>query len=795
MKSFIIVFVSVFLPIVAISQNSYSVKGKIQMEGDQMPSGNVIALQKSDSTFIKGEFFMDGEFELHDLQENELIIKLSSLEFEDIFVPIKYQQVEIIDLGTIHPSKSEVALDEVVVRSRRPAYVINPNGTMSVTIANTTLEESNSVREILSKSPDVLVDENGNVSVFGRGNAVIYLNNKRITNDQLAMIAPSTISKIEVIRNPSAKYDAEGGAVINIVSRPNKGSGYQVNLKQNMSHSEFAGLQTLSGASMNYNQGRFSVFANYSFLQGDDKNNLQTNRNRNAEEVFIKTDLLTEWINRFDNFSNYGLGLQYDYGSSSYISLEYAGLHEQLSGPQLSTNTIEERTGLNYYESNITRNALDKNNSLSLNIFHSLDTLGNSIFLGSQYSKFDSQADGLIAEDREELGLLSSRSLKNTSSLGLDIYTAQLDVTKILMNKQQLEFGLKYSHVSTNTTSDFSASTNGADYTLDTKLSNRFKYDESIFAGYFSYSNQLSESLNYSLGLRSEYTIYDLNSLQLGEEKINDTYLNMFPDFYIGKTLSDDYSISFSYNSRIWRVPYERLNPTIIYQDPYTSIQGNPESISMKLHTFEFNTKLKKIALTLSYNYILDPFGGGAIQGDDSKSYVLTRFNFDRRYAYLASVSRTFENSWLSSTNTTSLQYTNIIDDEYNFDQVGARPQIYLHSNNRIRIGDLFNMEILFYLLGEEYQGIYIRKNSKSLNISFDKKLLNDALTCRLTFNDLFHSVRAAGDYSIGETDIFYHRTYNTRYNRVSFIYNFGKLKKSKYKNKNVGESESNRGR
>jgi len=269
----------------------------------------------------------------------------------------------------------------------------------------------------------------------------------------------------------------------------------------------------------------------------------------------------------------------------------------------------------------------------------------------------------------------------------------------------------------------------------------------------------------------------------------------LFPNFSIGKKLSDNSNINFSYGSRIWRVPYQRLNPTIIYQDPYTSIQGNPESISMKLHTFELNTKLKKTALKLSYNYILDPFGGGAIRGEDSKSYVLIRFNFDRRYAYLASASRTFENSWLSSTNTTSLQYTNIIDNEYDFEQFGARPQIYIHSNNRIRIGDLFNMELLFYLLGEEHQGVYIRSSSKSLNLSFDKKFLNDALTCRLTFNDLFHSVRAAGDYSIGETDIYFHRTFNTRYNRISFIYNFGKLKSSNYKNKNIGQSESNRGR
>jgi len=794
MRYFSSLLALILLPLLGISQINYSVKGKIQMEDDHVPFGNIIALQKSDSTFIKGDLFMAGVFELHDLQADELIIKFTSLEFEDIFIPIKYEQKNVIDLGTIYASKAEIALDEVVIISRRPTFIIEPDGTISVTIANTTLESSNSVSEILSKSPDVLVDENGNVSVFGKGDAIIYLNNKQITNDQLSMISPSTIGKIEIIRNPSAKYDAQGGAVINITTRTNDGSSYQVNLKQNISHSDFAGLQTLTAVSMNVNQGPFSVFANYSLLLGDDRDNLRTTRNRNAEEVFLKTDVLTEWVNKFENFSNYGLGLQYDYRKNSYISLEYAGIYEKLSGPQLSTNTIVENTGTNYYESDITRDALDKNNSLSLNVFHSIDTSGNSIFIGSQYSKFDNQADGLIAENREELGLTSTRNLKNVSSLGIDIYSAQVDVVKMLNGDQKLEYGSKYSNVITNTNSDFSISNNGTDFILDTTLSNGFNYKESIFAGYIGYSNKFSGSINYSIGLRSEYTNYDLNSAQLGDDNIDDSYVNLFPNFSIGKKISDKYNINFSYGSRIWRVPYQRLNPTVIYQDPYTSIQGNPESIPMKLHTFEINTKFKKTTLKLNYNYILDPFGGGAVRGEDSKSYILADFNFYRRYAYLASASRTFENSWLTSTNTTSLQYTKIIDNEHNFEQNGVRPQIYLHSNNRIKVGNLLNMEILFYLIGIEYQGVYIRKNSKSLNLSFDKKFLKGSLTCRLIFNDLFHSVRAAGDYSIGETDIFFHRTFNTRYNRISIIYNFGKLKNSTYKNKNVGQSESNRG-
>ena len=255
--------------------------------------------------------------------------------------------------------------------------------------------------------------------------------------------------------------------------------------------------------------------------------------------------------------------------------------------------------------------------------------------------------------------------------------------------------------------------------------------------------------------MRGEYTNYELNISQYEEDVISGKYFNLFPNFSTNIRLSDVSSLSLSYAARISRVPYQRLNPVLYYQDPFTSIQGNPNSIPEKIHSFEIGSKLNKTSLKLGYNYIVDPFGGGALRGKDNKSYVLIRLNFDRTNEIYTSISRTFETKWLTSTNNLNIRYRNIIDNVFDFHHLPPKPNLYFYSNNRINVGDLFNTELLFYYLGNNKEGIYNRYSSWNLGLAVDKTFLDGALTCRLLANDLFRSIRAAGDYDIGETAIF----------------------------------------
>ncbi|MEL6925130.1 MAG: outer membrane beta-barrel family protein, partial [Bacteroidota bacterium] len=580
--------------------------------------------------------------------------------------------------------------------------------------------------------------------------------------------------------------------VINIITSKKKGEGYMVQFNQNLSYSQFAGMDTYSSALLNYNKNRFSANANVSLLQGKDRHILHTTRDRDAEEVFLKTDLTTEWQSDLEAYLNYGLGLQYELSEKGYLSMEYAGFSEQLGGHQLSNNRIEDRAGVSFYESDIKLDETNLNNSLSLNYQQALDTT-LTLFVGGQYVGFRAGANNFIDENSLEANTLSYRALRNLSDVDVDIFSAQVDLTKVYNNKNTFEYGARYSDVINAARFDFSVAPDGQNFRRDDQLSNQFSYQESITAAYMSFGSRPTDKFNYTLGLRSEYTIYELQLSQIEERKIADAYLNFFPRLSANLKLSEQQSINFAYTAGINRVPYQRLNPVLLYQDPYTSIQGNPESIPEKRHAFEVSTQFKSTSIKLGYNYVTYPFGGGALRGQDDKSYVLIRLNFDESHEYFSSITQRFDLNWLSSANTLNLRYTDIIDRQFGFEHYQPRLNLYFYSNNRITIGSFMNFEVLFWYLGDNNEGLYKRKSSWSMSLTAEKSFFNSALKCRFIANDIFHSVRAAGDYRVGETDIYFHRHWNTNYARLSLIYNFGKLTESSFKNKSVGKSEGAR--
>lgn len=788
----IIALFIVATPFFCLAQINFSVKGQVLDTDGYGPSGNIIALNPSDSTLIKGTFFLDGLFELSDLKQSKILLQFSSLEFEDTFLEVEYRNQVQIDLGIIRVQKAGLNLDEVVVKSRRPVYTQKADGTVAVLVENTVLAASNSVQEILSKSPEIVTDETGGMAVFGKGNAILYLNGKRITNNELALISPSNVKKIEIIRNPSAKYDAEGAAVIHITTIQQLDDGYQAKLSQNISHSRFGGTNTLSSANLNFKKGKLSTTANFSMQLGQEREVLYTTRKRSAENVFLDSELTTDWEYDFDNYAYYGVGMQYDLSPKNAFSVAYAGFSESTGGITESNNKIINDFSTNDFQSLIDKDEIDKNHSFSINYNHTIDTLGTNLFIGGQFSTFNIGADNRINEQNFTENTTNARLLKNELQLDIDLFSGQVDFTKVFKNKHTFSVGTKYSVVENDFDFDFLVANTASDFTLDNKISNDIYFKESILAGYLNFDGKLNESVTYSIGVRSEYTDY---LLQLGADKnnISTKYINFFPNLSIGKRLSDNQSINFSYTARISRPPYQRLSPVLIYQDPYTSSQGNAELQPQHSHAFEINAKLGETTLKSGYTYYADLFGQAALRGDTPSSYILKFINYDKTHLFFTSASRTFRYKWWTSTNTLSFQYLNIIDGEYGFKRIEPKLRPYFYSNNRFHLSDSFKGELLFWYSGDNIEGLHHRESMYNVTLTLEKSFFDNALKCRLIANDIFHGVIASGRYNVAETDVYYNRRWTTEYFRLAVTYNFGQLKKVNYKNKTIGQSENDR--
>lgn len=785
--------ISLSFPLVSVAQNLKSIQGKVINQNNLLVNGSAMILSK-DSIFIKGVSITNGKFVINNVNQASIILRLSSLEFADTLIKVNYTGKVDVDLGTITVKEKIVAENNVTVTSRVNPITQKADGTTEIKVANTLLSSSSTLIEILSQSPGVQVDGNA-VSIFGKGQAILYLNNKRITEEQFAAIPVAQIDKIEIMTNPSAKYDAEGRAVVHIKTKKTIDEGYSGSIRQNTAYSKFAdGFNSFTSANIDFKENKISLQGNYSLQLGKDKEVLYTVRNRPNPTEFLNSDLTTSWNRNWDNFSTYELGVQYDISKRKYLSVKYNGFNNQLGGTQVSDNTITSIYGNGKYNSNIQVNNLAGNNSLSINFNTILDSLGSSIFTAAQYTKFSNNVNDLIEEKRFETTNTQS-FLKNKIDNDIDIFSGQLDYNKELGNSKSLEMGVRVSYINNGSLLNFFSSPNGSSFAKVDSLSNYFKYKELIPAAYINLKGKFNSKVNYSMGLRTEMTQYSLTVLTAKTFETSRSYLNLFPSASLTYKASNNLSYNLSLASRITRVNYRQLNPNLVYQDPFTSVQGNPFLLPEKSYSIEFNTKYKTFNVKVGYDYTIDPLDGAALRGNSPRSYVLYRINMQKRHNLFVTLSKSINNSWLTSNTNFTVTYSRMYDDVYGFVRNTPKPQFYFYSNNVFKIPKLFNIELLAVYTGRLRDGLNDDRSRYNITMALEKSFFKNKLRTRFIAYDIFHGIIASGDYNVAATQIYFNRRWTTQYLRLALTYNFGKLKQVAYKNKAVAETENNRAR
>ncbi len=777
------------------AQSIQSISGRVVNSEGEGLFGNAMIVSPLDSSLVTGAAFFDGKFKLSNLNAQSVLLKFASLEFKDAYIWIEYTGLSHVDLGDILVEDDEKMLDELVIEAKSPLIIEKPGGSIEVNVANTNLATSTSVDEILGKSPSIVYNADGEIGVFGKGNAMLFINGIRVANERLSTLSPSNIEKIEILSNPGPRFDAEGNAVINIITKTRMDEGSRATFKNYVSHTDFAGVENRSDVIYSYSKGKLSVNSNYGLTIGNDRMILKTTRTRNETGSFFNSDLETDWEYDYDNFSNYGLGVQYDFNKNSYFSLQYTGAYEDLGGGQFSNNMItDEEIGV--YTSELIWDELSIKNTLNANYYLDTDTVGSNLFIGSQYASYRHDFDNDINELNTINGVESTSFINNLGENNIEIFSVQLDYTKVFNKKHALEWGTKFGYVNINSNTTFFDIDESGRATRNERLSSSFEYDEMIPAGYVNFKGSLNEQINYGLGLRTEWTNYTLSTSVEGGKVIDDNFINLFPNASLTIKLQEGFNAYITYSSRINRASYRTLNPFVIYQDAFTSIQGNPSLQPSKVHSIEVGATREGWSIKTGYNYTIDPIDGGAFQSEDNpREYILQRTNLDRGHGYFASLSKNINLKGWRSINMATISYDHLIDNSGIFGVNNNEPYYYLYSQNSFDVEGWITLYLTGWYLSDKRDGINFEKNYSSVNIGLEKKLLNNTITCNLDFNDIFHSVRAAGEYKLGTTDIIYGRTFNTNYIRFLVSYQFGNLKKSKYQNKDVGESENRRAR
>jgi len=686
-------------------------------------------------------------------------------------------------------------LNEVVIKKQTQLVKHSSNGTIEVNVANTLLSTSSSVNELLSRVPNVTIAE-GQISVLGKGEAIIYLNGILINYERFAAIPVSQISKIEVILNPSSKYDAEGKAVINIVTKKNIENGIMGTATQQVTVSEFAGTSTNTLLDFNYTKGKFSFITNYGLQLGKGRELLYTTRTRPNPEEFMKSELTTDWKRQFNNYSNFGFGVQYTFSEKNYISFAYSGNIEDLGGVVESRNFIENNSGNSFYATDIDKNDVLLNQFVNLNYNAITDKKGSSIFIGSQYSNYNGTVSDFIDENGVVNDVITQKYLKNNVGNTINIMATQVDYSKKIKEDARVETGAKYSYATIKSATDFLiADANDMNFEFDDELSSDFKYQERIGAAYFNYGSSIGDKFDFSVGARGEWTKYNLYTNANGVQKFEKSYGNLFPNVLLNMNFSEDWKAHFSYVSRITRPRYQALNPYVIYQDPFTTIEGNPDLLPEKIHAFEIGTMYKKFDFKIGYTYKTDPISAAALRGDTPNSYILRSLNLEKEHSFFTSLSKSFTAKWWNSTNAVSMNVTKAIDNVYEYESGPIKPQIYLYSNNTFSIPNLFKIQLLAWYLGDKSYGLRTDNSRSTVTLGIERNFFKEALKLNFTANDVFHDFMVSGNYNVGQTEIYYHRTYTTNYFKLIATYNFGNSKKQTFRKSELEQTENNRAR
>lgn len=775
------------------AQQNYAVTAKVTDAKHQMLPVTARILSLADSSLITGSIFDDGHVHFAEILSSKVLLRLSILSFRDTTIVIENKGMTVIDLGNIVMKEQNQLLEEVRISGTPPLVSHGKNGSIEIQVPGTLLAASNTVIELLERSPGLAMTD-GRITFIGKGEAIIFLNGRPITMEQLSAIAVNQILKVEILANPSAKYDAEGKAVINIITKTNIEQGLSGSATQQYSYTDFAGGESNTLFDFNYMKNKISLAGNFGFLSGNNREILYTTRTRPAVTDYLQSELTTDWKRKYNN-PNLGLGLQYDVSERSNFSLSYKGNFDNLGGSQDSRNALKTISENSLYTSYINKDEERKNHSISLNYNSTLDTTGSNIFIGSQYTRYKTATDDMIHEDNFVGDSHLMKLIKNEVAQDITISSTQADYTKVLKGDKKLEAGIKFSYAGNVSRTDFMTSGLQNEFLPDTNLSSKFRYTELLPAAYVNYNTTIGKNINLTLGARGEWTNYRLNTTA-GNGQVNESsYFNLFPNLLLSKTISDQFKIRASYVSKISRPRYQALNPFVIYQDPFTTIEGNPDLKPEKIQAFELGANYGPLDFRAGFNYTLNPISGAALRGIKPNSYVLKAINLQKDYTWLASVSYALNLNWWNSTNTATLTQSKSYDNQYDFAFVKPKPQIYLYSSNSFNVQNLFKIQVLAWYLGDRYYGLYHNKSRATVTLGIEKTFLENTLVVRFTANDIFHQTNNSGTYSVGQTDIVFDRTFSTNYFRLGATFRLGRSTKARFNNKVSGESENSRAR
>jgi ferric enterobactin receptor len=706
-----------------------------------------------------------------------------------------------VDTTKIKTDSTKV-LKEVSVSGKK-AFTVRKLDRVVVNVDALISNAGTSALEVLEKSPGIQVDQNGTISLKGKSNVTIFIDDKPTylsgedLQNYLKSLPSSSLEQIEIMTNPPARYDAAGnGGVINI--RTKKGTTRGLNGGFTLAINQGKMTRSPNSFNLNLKDGKMNYFTNLSYNYNHSFSDLDINRRyKNADETTKSFFNQNSFFDRDGHSGNLKVGADYYQSKATTWGVVLSGMGRRST--QENNNTSKLLNPSSQLDSTITARNVDKikfyNGGVNLNYRHQFDTTGHGITADADYLAFDNQTDQRYYNS----SYFTNGDLKSQDILSgdlpskINIYSLKTDYTLPMIKSWKLDAGLKMSFTKTDNTADYAYTV--AEITkTDYDKSNHFIFKERISAAYLNFSKEMKH-LSVQLGLRAEDTRSNgnqLGNLLKADSTFKRSYASLFPTFYLQYKIdsASNHQLGFNYGRRIDRPYYQDLNPFISPLDKFTFYVGNPFLRPAYVQSLELSYTFKnKYTLTSSYSNSKDEVNE-TIEITNGMYYSRPS-NLGRQIVKSLSFNGTFDPlKWLSINVYSELTNVAVKSDFYTGPLNTAGTFSFSNANAKIILGKGWDAELSGNYRNRMYSAQFILGEIWSANTALQKKLSSSA-TLKLSFNDVFYtSIRTGTINNLAQTEANWINKSDSRNAVLSYSYRFGKAFSSASKRNDSGASE-----
>lgn len=735
--------------------------------------------QVQDSTLVKATISDEaGNFIIKELQPGSYYLQLNSLGF----APYTSAAITLNDSMTLPQivlEEAAEALDQVTIVAEKPIVEVLADKTV-FNVDKTINATGSTGFELLRKAPGVLIDNNNNIIVEGKAGVQIYIDGRpsvlagQDLINYLETLQSTDIESIEIITQPSSKYEAAGNAgIINIILKRNKSLGTNGSLTLGYIQGKYPRVN--SSINLNNRGKKTNIYGTYSNRFGQGFGFIDLFRRQNGTTFDQRSTTVLD-----NNNHNIKTGIDYYINDRhTFGALFTANFSNVINNTKSRTPIIPAGQPMPVEvliaQSNSDNVAANLNGNLN---YKYKDTIGREFTVDLNYGNFNSDRNNFQPNyylDGAEQDTLSESIARFITPIEIDIFAGQVDYEQPLWGGK-LGAGLRYSYVQTNNVFDFFDVIDGMEI-LNLEQTNTFDYTEQINAAYLNY-NIRWDKWNLQFGLRVEQTISegDLTSAQDNANALVErNYTNWFPSGGITYQLNQKNSLALTYSRRIQRPTYQSLNPFQFKIDELTFRQGNPflqpqYTNNIKLsHTYNY-----RLTTSFTYTYISDFFAQVTEALGEDQNFINQRNVANQRVYNIGVSYPTRINDWWSiylSLNAFRSEYEATSPDFLPVSQ----NTLSFYGQNTFSLPAGLTFEVSGWFQSPSiWGGTYRTDSLGSLDVALQKKFFNDKLTVRVAGSDILFTSPWSGVTEFGDLVIDGSGGSDSRQFRLSLNYNFG---------------------